>query len=285
MSKRPFYFVFLLLSALTLLASSCVVIQFRQSDRVLARKLKKEKKDFELGYYEAIGRKIRYLVIDNKANNNLVLIHGAPGSMSRCNRFLQDSALKANYNFYVIDRPGYGYSGFGKAEVNIDKQVEALRPLFDRMKDTCCRNFILGKSYGGPIAARFAMLYPQLVDGIVLVAPAIQPGEERTYPISHLMVKKNFSLLFPSIYVTASYEKLGHASELERINKDLGLLHCPIIMVQGMKDNLVYPSNIDYMRKQVGDSLLKVVPLESETHFLTPAAFPVIVNACLEIAE
>jgi pimeloyl-ACP methyl ester carboxylesterase len=265
--------------------SSCVVTQFRQNDRVLSRHLKKKKSNFELGYYDAIGRRIRYLIIDNGAKDNLVLLHGAPGSMSRYRHYLDDSTLRSHYNFYIIDRPGYGYSGFGKAETSIDKQVEALRPLFDKMKDTCCRNFIFGKSYGGPIAARFAMKYPELVDGLVLVAPAIQPGEEKIYPISYFMVKKSLGHLFPSMYVTASLEKLGHASELREMNEDWNLVHCPVIMVQGLKDKLIYPTNIIYLEKNLNDSLLRVVPMPDETHFFSKKAFPGIIDACVKIGE
>jgi pimeloyl-ACP methyl ester carboxylesterase len=269
----------------TLFFPSCMIVQFRQSDRVLKRHLRKERANFELGYYEAIGRRVRYLVIDNHAPDNLVLVHGAPGSMSRYHRFLSDSALKARYNFYVIDRPGYGYSGFGDAETSIDKQVEALRPLFDRIRDTTGRTFMLGKSYGGPIAVRFAMKYPGLVDGLVLVAPAIQPGEEKTYSISYLMVKKDLGHLFPGMYVTASREKLAHAGELKKMCDDWCGLHCPVIMVQGLDDKLVYPSNIDYVKQRVSDSLLQVIPLENETHFFSKKAFPKLVEACLEIGE
>jgi esterase/lipase len=87
------------------------------------------------------------------------------------------------------------------------------------------------------------------------------------------------------MYVTASFEKLGHADELKRINKDWSLLHCPIIMVQGLKDDLVYPTNIDYIQKNVSDTLLRIVPLREETHFFSKDAFPVIIKACLEISE
>lgn len=259
--------------------------KFRQSDKEICGHLRQQNLSFELGYYQAIGRQIRYLVVDNKARDNLILIHGAPGSMSRYNKFLDDTLLRKYYNFYIIDRPGYGYSGFGDAEVSIDRNVEAVLPIFNYIRDTSGKNIVVGKSYGGPIASRLAMLHPELVDGLVLVAPAIQPGAEKTYSISYLMVDKHCSHFFPAMYVTASREKLAHKRELEKIACDWDCIHCPVTMVQGLRDNLVYPSNISYIKNHVCDSLLEVVPLKDETHFFSSKAYPEIVKAFIRMKD
>ncbi|HEY6161289.1 MAG TPA: alpha/beta hydrolase [Bacteroidia bacterium] len=273
-------------TALVLVLSSWgKLLQFREDDKTIIHRLKQEKADFELGYYTAIGRSIRYLIIDNHAKDNLIIIHGAPGSMSRYNKYFEDTLLRRNYNFYVIDRPGYGYSGFGDAETSIDSNVAAVRPVFNLIRNRSGKNIVVGKSYGGPIASRLAMLYPQLVDGLVLVAPAIQPGEERTYSISYLMVNDHYKYLFPSMYVTASKEKLCHKQELEKMKNDWDKIHCPVIMVQGLKDDLVYPSNIDFLKHNMNDSLLEVIPLKDETHFFSAKAYPVIVHSFLEMKE
>lgn len=257
--------------------------QYRETDQLIAEHLKEKNLDFQIGYYQVGDRKMRYLTIDNKAKDNLIFIHGAPGSLSKYDKYFNDSLLKKHYNLYVIDRPGYGYSGFGEAEVHIDKNVEDIKPVFDLIKNQTGKNILVGQSYGGPIASRIAMLYPELVDGLVLINPAIQPGEERTYGISNWMVKEEYCDFFPTMLVTASKEKLAHKAELKTIEHDWKKIHCRVTMIQGLNDELVYPSNISYLQKNISDSLLQVIPLAGETHFLSKATYPKIVSSFLEM--
>lgn len=261
------------------------ILEARETDQTLCRHLTAQHLNFEIGYYDAIGRKIRYLLIDNGAKNNLIIVHGAPGSLSRFEDFFTDSLLRKNYNFYLLDRPGYGYSGFGNAEVSIDSNVKALLPLFRLIKDTCAKNVLLGHSYGGPIAARMAMLYPKQVDALILLCPAIQPGQEKTYPISYAMVNEQYNWIFPTILVTASQEKLTHREELEKIERGWASVQCPVTMIQGLADYLIYPSNIDFIKDRVDDSLLNVIALQKETHFLTKKAYSPIIQAIRAAAQ
>ncbi len=277
--------IILILICVTIFPSFRMITQFRESDATIKKRLSQKGLNYQLGYYNAIGRSIRYLIIDNGAENNLIFIHGAPGSISRYNHFYEDTLLRKYYNFYAIDRPGYGYSGFGEAEVSIKKNTEAILPLFNLIKNNCGKNVVVGQSYGGLIASELAILHPELVDQLILMCPAIQPGEEKTYPISHLMVNKNYKFLFPTMYITASKEKLAHKEELEKIEGCWSQIKCPVTMIQGLNDKLVYPSNINFISTHVNDTLLSVIPLQNETHFITKKAYPQIVRSLHNAVE
>jgi pimeloyl-ACP methyl ester carboxylesterase len=93
----------------------------------------------------------------------------------------RDREIQDKFRIYAIDRPGYGYSGFGNPEPSIQKQSEMLRVLIDSLHQAKHPVIIVGSSFGAAIACRLAMDHPYLVDGLVLTGPAIGPGLEKYF--------------------------------------------------------------------------------------------------------
>ncbi|MBF6619488.1 MAG: alpha/beta hydrolase [Patulibacter sp.] len=95
----------------------------------------------------------------------IVLIHGLPGTAED---FAKVTPLLAGHRTIALDRPGYGYSDGGYFPVA--RQLRAFDELLDHLKID--KAVLVGHSYGGTLALGYAALYPERVQGLVLVAAA-----------------------------------------------------------------------------------------------------------------
>jgi len=100
----------------------------------------------------------------------LVFIHGASGN-------LLDQAVPFRPRFegraemLFIDRPGHGWSERGgTANDTPDGQADAIAAAMKAKGIS--RAIIIGHSFGGAIAASFALAHPQMTAGLVFLAPA-----------------------------------------------------------------------------------------------------------------
>ncbi|MDK1490592.1 alpha/beta hydrolase [Sinorhizobium sp. 7-81] len=103
----------------------------------------------------------------------VVFIHGAGGNLlDQMHAFRP--ALEGRAELLFVDRPGHGYSERGGA-VNgwPDGQADAIAKLMERRGID--RAIIVGHSFGGAIAASFALHHPERTAGVVLLAPATHP--------------------------------------------------------------------------------------------------------------
>jgi pimeloyl-ACP methyl ester carboxylesterase len=127
--------------------------------------------------YHSGFRDIHYVKAGNDSMPLVLFVHGSPGSLSAFIHFLADTSLTNRALVISTDRPGFGYSNFGNAEPSLKKQADALRPLLEKYHKN--RPVILvGHSLGGPVICRMAMDYPELIDGLVIVAGSIAPDLE-----------------------------------------------------------------------------------------------------------
>jgi pimeloyl-ACP methyl ester carboxylesterase len=259
-------FWFLLIATLF---SSCSIWEERYTDADIQRYYKRQNQEVKVGYYKAKGRKMRYMEVGSDSLPTVLLIHGAPSSMSVFNRLITESGILNHARIFAVDRPGYGFSDFGNAEVSIKRQAAMIVPILDSIAQSTGPVVVLGVSYGGPVAARIAMDFPHLVDGLVLGAPAIAPGEEKVFTISHLMLFKETSWLFPTPLRVATEEKFTHRKELEKMVSKWETLTQPIIYIQGEDDEVVYTSNAQFIEKKAKKAkFLKILMIPNQPHFL-----------------
>jgi dipeptidyl aminopeptidase/acylaminoacyl peptidase len=182
MHKNVFYFLLYVFLGIGLFAC----IKFRRNDAEYQKIFKDQQIPYQITRYQALNREIRYIQVGQDTLPTLFFIHGSPSSSSVFMPYYQDSLMRQTFNMIGVDRPGYGYSGFGQAEQSIEKQVFMVKTILEnpRLKRPI---ILLGTSYGGPIAAKLAMDYPDLVDGIVWVSPALGPRFRKNlfYFVSH----------------------------------------------------------------------------------------------------
>lgn len=232
-----------------LILDGCV--QFRDTTADLYTYFGQKKLKPEIDFYQAQGRKIRYLAIGNDTSSTILFIHGAPSSLSYFKTYLSDSLLLRRARMYAVDRPGYGYSDFGKPLTSIQQQALAIKPILDSLNQAHHPVVVVGTSYGTSVACRLAMDYPHLVDGIVLVAPSLAPGEERIYGISYPMEWPPLKWIVPRMLVSANAEKLSHYDELKKMLPYWDKIKVPVIYIQGQDDDLIYTTNAKFAKQKL----------------------------------
>ena len=103
----------------------------------------------------------------------IVLIHGAGCNLEDMRAALGDR-LADRHRVILIDRAGLGYSERrGRRGSAPAYQAALLRELLDRLG--IARAVVVGHSWGGSLAAAFALDNPGRVAGLVLLAPPLYP--------------------------------------------------------------------------------------------------------------
>lgn len=106
----------------------------------------------------------------------VVFIHGASGNL-RDQMHAFHAKLKGRADLLFLDRPGHGYSERGGPENDLpDGQARAIARLME--KRGIDKAIIVGHSFGGAIAASFALEHPEKTAGLLFLAPAthLWPG-------------------------------------------------------------------------------------------------------------
>lgn len=227
-------------------------ITFRSTDEEILKYYKEIKLPISIHYYTALGRQMRYLSAGNDPLKPTILfIHGAPSSSNYYRHFLSDSVLRGVANLVAVDRPGYGFSGLGKPEPDIGRQAAMIAPILDSLHKGRHPVLVVGASYGTPVASRILMDYPNLADGLLLIAPSLAPGEEYTYWVSYLLESPLFSWAQPRTVHSANVEKFTHEAELRKMENRWGQIKVPVIYFQGKNDDLIYTSNAFFAKKHL----------------------------------
>lgn len=278
--KNNLVFIFLVVFVF----GGCSIWEDRYSDDEIVAYFQRYHQEVEIDYYKAKGRKMRYMSLGHDSLPTVLLIHGSPSSMSVFNQLITESNLLDHAKVYAVDRPGYGYSGFGRTVTSIKRQAAMIAPILDSINRRSGPVVVLGVSYGGPVASKLAMDYPELVDGLVLGAPAIAPGEEKTFTISYLMMYKATSWLFPTMLRVATEEKFSHKSELEKMLAGWEFIDKPIIYIQGESDNIVYTTNARFIEKKAKRApFLKILMIPNQPHFLAIPQKQLLAESLIEM--
>jgi len=258
--------------------------QFRKSDNELNKIFAEQKIDASIHYYATHNRKLRYVTAGNDSLPTLLFLHGSPGSISYYSRRYVDSEILGHFRIYAVDRPGYGYSGFGDPEPSVQKQSEMIRPLLDSLYHAKHPIIIVGSSYGAAIACRLAMDHPELVDGLVLTGPAIGPGRETYFAITPLIEHWSVHWFIPRIFKSANTEKIHHKIELEKMLPYWKNIHVPVFYLQGENDDIVDTSNASFAREQlINVPSLEIRFLKGRKHLLARYEWQTIKQAILNI--
>lgn len=122
------------------------------------------------------GFKLNSVLIEPNRKTALppvVFIHGASASLYDP-MFSFRAKLQGRAKLLFVDRPGHGNSDIG-GEQNIlpDGQADAIAVLMKKRGIT--NAIIVGHSFGGAIAASFAVRHPDMVSGLVFLSPAVYP--------------------------------------------------------------------------------------------------------------
>ena len=260
--------------------------QARRSDEELTEIFKQRNVDAKIGYYETDGRTLRYAASGNDSLPTLLMLHGSPGSMSYYAGRYADTILRRTFRMIAVDRPGYGYSGFGDPEPSIEKQAAMIRPLLDSIHQAKKPIIITGGSYGASVACRIAMDYPHLVDGLVLTGPAIGPGREKYFWFTYLIEHWSIRWFIPRMFRSANTEKVHHKEELEKMLPYWKDIRVPVVYLQGESDDIVDTTNASFAREQmVNAPYLEIKFLKQRSHRLAQFEWTSIRDGILTVKK
>ncbi len=223
-------------------------LELRESDATLLSDLASRVPNVpaEIHYLETQDRDIRYLMVGEKKSSLIVFVHGAPSSMGFWKSMLTDQSLLNQATLMAVDRPGYGYSGFGKAETSVGMQAGYLARMLEPLREQFSSIVLHGSSYGGTVAARLAMDYPDLVDGLLLQSSSVAPGEETIYDITYPTSHWSLEWLIPPTLRVANEEKLSHYKELKAMEEGWDRIRAATLIFHGTADELIFPKNAEY---------------------------------------
>jgi len=110
-------------------------------------------------YYERFPEKT------NKADKTIVIVHGAGGN----GRYWIKQLIGIGESYHVIvpDLPGHGKSG-GVACDEIEAYREFIYKFAVKVIGGCF--YLAGHSMGGAVALDFSLCYPEMLEGVVLIA-------------------------------------------------------------------------------------------------------------------
>ncbi len=259
-------------------------VQFRRSDKELRKIFTARNLDAKIDYYNSRGRKLRYVSSGADSLPTLLMLHGSPGSISYYAGRMSDTMIRSRFKVFAVDRPGYGYSGFGKPEPSIQKQAEMIRPILDSLHSTKHPVIILAGSYGASVACRIAMDHPHLVDGLVLTGPALGPGREAYFWFTYIIEHWSIRWFIPRLFRSANTEKVHHKKELEKMLPYWKNIRVPVVFIQGENDNIVDTSNATFAREQLVNSpWLDIRFIKNREHRLAQFEWPAIRQGILDV--
>ncbi|MEA5425874.1 alpha/beta fold hydrolase [Arcicella lustrica] len=228
---------------------------------------------------EVQGRKMNFAEIGNDSLPVAFFVHGSPGSWTAFIDFMKDTVLLKKVKMVSVDRIGFGASELGEGEKSLQTQVELLKPIVAYEKRFGKKIILIGHSLGGPVIAKMAMEYPELIDKLIIVAGSIAPDlepNEKWFRIP--MAFTPIRVLIPASFRASNDEILFLKPELEKMLPLWKNIRQPVIVIQGGKDMLVNPKNADFAKKMlVNSAKVEIVRVDTMNHFV-PWSHPFLIK-------
>ena len=209
---------------------------------------------------------LRYAEYSQPEQPVLIFLHGAPGAWVDYKAYLEDSALLADFHMISVDRPGYGGSTSRQSFSLLTDQSRVLGQLLNDYADRLV--VLIGHSYGGPVAIRVAMDYPNSVDALLLLAPAMDPLLEERMSWRRLLRHAWIAPWVPRGLFVANEEIIELRDELQAMEGGYRALSLPVYYIHGSYDALVPVANAVYAQRVLGHCDVSVHILEGVNHFI-----------------
>ena len=283
-----YFFLSVLLTWFVAVQSGC--FSMRITDQQWVAKLAKAGQPISPQFIDVSGsndRKIHAIVVAAADTLPLViLVHGSPGGAEGYLKFLADTLLSSVVRMVALDRPGFGYtSGFGIPEPSQAAQAAALKSIADHLAPGR-KVYLVGHSLGGPVIARFAMDYPALTAGLVIVAGAIDPTQEEHPWWQAVVDAPPVRWLTPKPVWTSNAEIMPLEKELTQMLPLWGQVTCPVRVIHAINDQLVPIANVDFARRMlVNSSDLTFEILPEGGHFILWTREDIVRGAILDLLK
>lgn len=201
-------------------------------------------------------------------NCDVFFVHGSPGGAGVW--AAQFNPPFSGANQYAYDRPGFGGSLPRWRQPHVQDQAEALATLISVV--TTNRVYLVGHSYGSPVALCAALAHPEKVAGVLLIGGDVDPAMEQPWLIQRIFGWRLTSWLVPRSLRQCNREMLTARQDLELMRAQIPTLAVPVVMLHGDHDPLVPVSNVAWLENElvrVGKArLFAKIILPGVNHFI-----------------
>jgi pimeloyl-ACP methyl ester carboxylesterase len=210
---------------------------------------------------------------------NLLILHGWNGSSDSWRRIIE--ILEIKYKVICPDFPGFGKTEIQKTSWDLNNFVEWLRELTEKLN--LKEFFLLGHSFGGRVAIRFLISYPEKVKKLILVSSAgIKQEwglkEKIIFQISKIgnaIFSKNHFLRFKDgarnlFYRIARIKDYSKAKGImketmkkiveEDLLPELSKIQKETLIIWGEKDKIIPLKYAFIFKEKIKNSKLKILP-------------------------
>jgi len=231
-------------------------------------------------------RDITYLLTSDgkKHKDAIVFVHGSPGSMDAFLEYMADTTLLSLADLITYDRPGFGHSGFGKAEMSLSGQSYILADLVRSFHYD--RYWLVGHSYGGTIIVHMAMRHPKKIAGLGIISGSISPELEPPAKWRNWFDLPLLRQLWPVSLRVSNEELMPLKHDLTMIEDDWDRIHAPVSLIHGTLDVLVPFQNLNYAKEKLTNAdTVRTLIFEGENHFIVWTKKKEIVEEIVELIK
>ncbi|AFK01514.1 alpha/beta hydrolase fold containing protein [Emticicia oligotrophica DSM 17448] len=214
--------------------------------------------------------KLHFVTFGADTAQPVLFIHGAPGSWDGYLNLLDDSLLQNSFHLISVDRPGYGKSQKRpkKKTYTLEEQANAII-LALKSNHSNKKAIIVGRSYGAPVAAKLAAKYPDKIEKIILLSPAIDPDTEKFWWFSKFGKIFLVRWFLPERMNTATDEKYAHIKELKILKNDWKKIQSDVTVMAGGKDWIVDTTNFSFAKKMLIGKNAKFIFIPESGHLIS----------------
>lgn len=211
---------------------------------------------------------------------NLIMLHGWGTDVSTFWPIVD--FLKNDFTLWLIDLPGFGKSDIPKKVLSISDYAKIIAKFIKEGKIKSPTLF--GHSYGGKISIKLAVLFPNLIDKLILEGSSgIRPEKTFVASLAYPFAKVGHFLL-PDIFhirskarerlyrqLQSDYADAGEMKDIfistvkEDLTNDLPRIKNETLLIWGEEDRAVPLKYGKKMYRLINNS--KLVVMEGEHHF------------------
>ena len=222
-----------------------------------------------------------YFQQSGQGEKTVVFLHGwgCDGSI-----FEPIAKRLADYKVYLVDFPGFGKTPPPQSAYTVADYANELR---DFLAEQGLNHVTLvGHSFGCRVAMVLSASYPQLVDRMLLVAPAgiRRFSLKRWWSVHVYKLRKFFAKLsgkpLENKYGSEDYRNccpIMKATFIKVVNEDLSRyakrIVCPVLIVNGRTDTATPLKNARRLHRLISDSQLVEIDGDHFAFFYSPTAF------------
>ncbi|MBI1316519.1 alpha/beta fold hydrolase [bacterium] len=196
-----------------------------------------------------------------------VFIHGSPGSWNDFTQAADSFRFHEKARLLFVDRPGYGQSELPHTG-RLEDQTDPIWALIESRRQPGQPVFVVGHSYGGPVAMKLGLDHSDALNGVLLVAPTISAPMQAPRWYNRIAGSWLVNPLLGRWLRNSNREMMALPEQLVDMEARLPGFPLPIVYIQGGKDRLVPSESLNQFVNLCADCRLEVITLDPMDHFV-----------------